>query len=244
MTDQTHSIRLFIATPLKENDRVFLTPRQSHYLLNVMRLNIGQNFLVFNGEDGEFLAQISEIQKRIVHLTIKNQTHPQPPEHTLNLLFAPLKGERLGFLIEKATELGVSDFIPIFTKHTVPSYINLERIEARAIEAVEQCERLTIPNVHESMNLEEILEKWSSAEPLFFCEERSSAPLLAETLQKDKRGCSFLIGPEGGFSKEEKELLRSKSFVKPVSLGAQILRAETAAIMSLCLFMAFSQKGT
>ncbi len=243
MNDQTHSIRLFIATPLKENDRVFLTPRQSHYLLNVMRLSVGQSFLIFNGQDGEFLAQISEIQKRIVHLTIKKQTHPQPKSNTLNLLFAPLKGERLGFLIEKATELGVSDFIPIFTKHTVPSYINLERIEARAIEAVEQCERLGIPNVHESMSLEDMLEKWSPSESLFFCEERSDASPLSEALKKEPRGCSFLVGPEGGFSTEEKELLKSKSFVKPVSLGSQILRSETAAIMSLCLFMASTQKG-
>lgn len=243
MNDQTHDIRLFVATPLKENDRIFLTPRQSHYLLNVMRLNVGQNFFVFNGEEGEFLAQISEIQKRIVHLFIKKQIRTQPESKTLNLLFAPLKGERLGFLIEKSTELGVSDFIPIFTKHTVPSYINLERIETRSIEAVEQCERLTIPNIHESMNLEDMLEKWAPTQPIFFCEERTEAEPLLESLKKETHGCSFLVGPEGGFSEEEKALLKSKSFIKPVSLGNQILRSETAAIMSLCLFMAFFQKS-
>lgn len=243
MTDSMHGIRLFVAASLKENERIFLTPRQSHYLLNVMRLTVGQNFLIFNGEDGEFMAQISEIHKRIVYLTIKTQTQQQPHPQTLNLLFAPLKGERLGFLIEKATELGVSDFIPIFTQHTVPSYINLERLEARAIEAVEQCERLIIPTVHESMNLEEMLNKWSPTEPLLVCEEREATQPLWEELKKEKNACSFLIGPEGGFSKEEKDLLKSKPFVRPVSLGSQILRAETAAIMSLCLFQAFYQQS-
>ena len=243
MNDQAHDIRLFIATPLKENDRIFLTPRQSHYLINVMRLAIGQSFFIFNGIDGEFLAHIVDVQKRIVYLTIKKNIKLQPKPFPLTLLFAPLKGERLGFLIEKATELGVSDFIPVFTQHTVPSYVNLERLEARAIEAVEQSERLSVPTIHESMNLEELLEKWSPSETLFFCEERGKNPFLLDALKKEKKGHSFLIGPEGGFSASEKELLHSKPFVSPISLGEQILRAETAAIMSLCLFNAFLQKN-
>lgn len=242
MSGRVTSIRLYVASPLKENSEVELTPRQSHYLSNVMRQEIGNELLIFNGTDGEFLATIQGIHKRIVKLVIEKNTHLQPKKTSLNLLFSPLKGERLGFLIEKATELGVSDFYPVFTQRTVPSHVNLERLEYRAIEAVEQCERFVIPEFHNSLTLEETLETWSSATPLFFCEERSESPFLSEALEKESNAHSFLIGPEGGFTADEKAFLKSKSFVRPVSLGSEILRAETAALMALCLFSGHMHK--
>lgn len=238
MNDHRTSIRLYVESPLKENSSVELTPRQSHYLSNVMRQEVGQTILIFNGIDGGFIAKINSIHKRIVQLVIEKNIHPQTNKIPLSLLFSPLKGERLGFLIEKATELGVSDFYPVFTHRTVPSHINLERLEYRSIEAVEQCERYIIPKFHEGLTLEETLENWPSEALLFFCEERSKNPFLSDILKKTPEGHSFLIGPEGGFTEEEKILLKSKSFIRPVSLGKEVLRAETAALMALCLFSA------
>jgi 16S rRNA (uracil1498-N3)-methyltransferase len=238
MTVSANAIRLYVDTPLSDNHLFELTPRQSHYVLNVMRTSIGDPILVFNGVDGEFLARLEQVQKRTATLRAVNQTRAQVEDAPLHLYFAPLKGERLGLLVEKAVELGVTDFHPIFTQHTVPSHINLDRLDLRVIEAAEQCERLTLPELHDPCSFEEFLTSWNSKDPLYFCEERAISPYLLDAMQKKPGGNSFLIGPEGGFSTQEKEMLHNESFVTSVSLGDRVFRSETAALVALSLFSA------
>ncbi len=159
-----------------------------------------------------------------------------------SLLFAPLKGERLGFLVEKATELGVSNFCPLFTERTVPSQVNFDKLEWRAMEAAEQCERMTLPVFHEMLTLGETLETWNKNIPILFCEERTSSKPLYDVLSSLSLPCAFLVGPEGGFSDQEKELLHSYSFVYSVFLGKRILRSETAALAVLSSLLLFPEK--
>lgn len=239
MTDYSSLIRLYIPTPLKKDGTVELTPRQSYYSLNVMRQDIGDKVRLFNGKDGEFIGEITSINKRIAQLKVKEKICPQEEAMGISLLFSPLKGERLGFLIEKATELGVNEFYPVFTERTVPSHINFDKLDWRAIEAAEQCERMTLPIIHDAMPLEELLAKWDVNIPIFFCEERSHDQSLYSKLSSLSLPCAFLIGPEGGFTSNEKETLHRHSFVHPIHLGKRILRSETAALMALSFLQVF-----
>jgi len=152
------------------------------------------------------------------------------------LVFAPLKKNRMDFLIEKATELGITDFYPVLTQNTETRKINEDRVHAQITEAAEQCERLTIPNFHPLQPLGDLLSDWPAVMPLYACLERIREPCLAITEKTE--GLVFLIGPEGGFTIEETEMIMDCSFTQPVSLGANILRAETAALV--CLAMALS----
>ncbi len=231
------ALRLYIPDPLKKGAVLNLTPRQSHYIVNVMRRSPGDVLYLFNNTDGEFSAQITAIQKRIVSLSIETLHREASDQKELCLAFSVLKGERLGILIEKATELGVTSFYPLFSDHTVPSMINIERLEYRSIEAVEQSERLFIPEFHPSQTLDEFLE--TRSEPYFVCLERSEAPPLLTTLKKHPKTQCILIGPEGGFSSREKDLIKAHSCAEIASLGENILRAETAAIMAISLYMGF-----
>ena len=241
MSETTSTIRLYVETPLSDNHLFELTPRQSHYILNVMRSEIGRTVLVFNGKDGEYFAKLEQVQKRTAIFRTTHQTRHQVEDTPLDLYFAPIKGERLGFLIEKATELGVTNFYPIFTQHTVPSHINLDRLDFRIIEAAEQCERLTLPTLHDPCPLEEMLESRSDKTPIYFCEERSESPTLLEAFNQTPLGHAFLIGPEGGFSSEEKNLLNASPHILSVHLGNRILRSETAVFMALSLFNGYQE---
>jgi 16S rRNA (uracil1498-N3)-methyltransferase len=212
---------------------------QSHYLANVLRMGEGAELLVFNGRDGEWLARIAVRSKKAVELTAIEQTRPQPPRPDLVYCFAPLKAGRLDYLIQKAVEMGAGVLQPVITRHTQVAKIGSDRIAANAIEAAEQCGILAVPQVREAVKLDRLLGAWEKDRRLIFCDEDSSTnnPLAAlRSITEKKLG--LIVGPEGGFSDDERMELRALPFVTAIPLGPRILRADTAAVAALAVIQA------
>lgn len=227
----TGSIRLFTTAPLHEGATIAATPEQAHYLGSVMRQGAGATVLLFNGLDGEWRACIDSIRKDRAQFVLERMTRAQQPVAELTLLFAPLKRDTTNLVIEKATELGVTRILPVFTERTNAGRLNLERFEAIAREASEQCERLDVPVVSPPERLMDTLASWPHDRVLFAAIERGNAPPPAfRPLQ-----AALLIGPEGGFTRAELDVLHRLSFVAPIGLGPRVLRAETAVIAGLAL---------
>lgn len=237
--DISPKVRLFVAQPLGGGGAVALDQAQAHYLLHVMRAGPGTMVALFNGRDGEWLARIDQVSKRGATLMVADQTRPQSAEPDLWLLFAPVKRARIDIIVEKAGELGVSELFPVFTRHTVMTRVNGERLSAIAIEASEQCERLSVPTVHEARSLEEMLAGWPAGRRLILLDEGGGGRPVAEAFADLGDGpAAILVGPEGGFAKSELDALRRLSFACPVDLGPRILRADTAVIAALSCFQA------
>ncbi len=235
-------VRLYVDAPLAAGAELPLASAQGHYLGTVMRCKPGDMLAIFNGRDGEWRATIAEMSRDTCMLVAENQTSPQQAAPGPWLLFAPIKPARTALLIEKACELGVSEFWPVTTQHSQNKRIKLERYRAHAIEAAEQCGRLDVPPIRPLAALDEVLGDWPSARWLLFCDERGGAPVL-EALRTAPPSAAtepwaILVGPEGGFAVEERELLRASPCTVPVSLGPRILRSETAAIAALSLWQA------
>jgi 16S rRNA (uracil1498-N3)-methyltransferase len=240
-------LRLFTDTPLSQDSAVTLPEAQAHYVVHVMRQKAGDEALVFNGRDGEWLAEIATVSKKGCSLQLKSQVKPQMPEPDVWLAFAPIKKARIDMVIEKATELGASVLWPVFTRHTNAERINLERLRATAIEAAEQCERLTVPEVREATTFENFLNQWPTERRLFVLDETGQGQPIAKVILTHANGevasppraesatppCGFLVGPEGGFAQSELDVLAQLPFVTRVGLGPRILRAETAALAAL-----------
>jgi 16S rRNA (uracil1498-N3)-methyltransferase len=234
--------RLFIPSPLSAGQEVAAPDAQAHYLRHVLRLGEGAIVHLFNGRDGEWRALLSMRGKREVLLTPEACVRPQGVEAELTLLFAPIKRAHQDFQIEKVCELGVTRLIPVLTDHTDSQRVNLDRLQAIATEAAEQCERLTVPSFDAPQNLKAVLASWPKDKPLFWCAERGVAEGALQAMQAHHSGCSFLIGPEGGFSDAECALLRGLPFIVPITLGPRILRADTAAITVLAVWGAVWRK--
>jgi 16S rRNA (uracil1498-N3)-methyltransferase len=223
---------------------VALDEGPSHYLLHVLRAKPGNRVLLFNGRDGEWLAEISQASKRGVAATCLSQTRPQNAEPDIWLAFAPVKKTPADYLVQKATELGASCLLPVFTRRTIVSRVNLERMAANAAEAAEQSERLTVPEIREALDLDKLLASWPKQRRLYFCDEFGAtatewdAKPLAEAARGASGPAAIVTGPEGGFDPAERELLRAQSFVVPVTLGPRILRADTAALAALSVWQA------
>jgi 16S rRNA (uracil1498-N3)-methyltransferase len=227
-------IRLFVQAPLAENAIVGLPADQAHYLKHVMRRKQGDLIALFNGEDGEWSAQIDGLGKGWASLAIQDQLCPQTPEPDIWLCFAPIKRTRIDFLVEKATELGVSRLQPVMTQFTNSTRINYHRMTARCIEAAEQCERLSVPAVQEAVTLRQLLDNWPDDRLLLFCDERQGAEGLIDVAAGNRGSpVAFLIGPEGGFGDDERTMLMNLPNSHSISLGPRILRAETAAFAAL-----------
>jgi 16S rRNA (uracil1498-N3)-methyltransferase len=223
--------RLFVAAELTPGSTVTGTPGQAHYLGNVLRRDTGAAVRLFNGRDGEFLGHIAALRRDRLTLEVGSQIRPQAPEPDIWLVFAPVKRDATDLLVQKATELGVAALLPVLTERTNTSRLNDERLLAIATEAAEQCERLTLPMLHPARPLPDLLANWPAERGLAAALERTAGPPPAA------QG-ALLVGPEGGFSPRELDLLRAAPFIQPVSLGPRILRAETAAITGLALLMA------
>jgi 16S rRNA (uracil1498-N3)-methyltransferase len=217
---------------------VALDEAQTRYLTDVLRQKAGARVLVFNGRDGEHEAVLAEVGKRGAALAIGAQTRAQSLPPDLMLLFSPLKRHATDWLVEKATELGVRVLQPVMLRRTVADTVRVERLTAIAREAAEQTERLDVPEVREMVSLGKALDSWDSARPLLYCDEQGEAPPLLEAAQLKAEQLALLIGAEGGFDPEERRMLRGLAFVRPVSLGPRILRAETAATAALALIQA------
>lgn len=234
--------RLFVRGVLAPGARVELGRSQAHYLANVLRLEDGDRLLAFNGRDGEFRATLTTESRRSHALVIGEQLRVQPPAPDLRYLFAPVKHARLDYMVEKATEMGVARMTPVLTQHGQVTRVNRERMEANAIEAAEQCGILTLPRIDEPVALESLLDAWPTDEPtrrIIFCDEADGrADPLAILAALTPSPLAVLIGPEGGFSAEERTQLRALPFVTPLPLGPRILRADTAAVAALALVQA------
>ncbi len=228
--------RLFLDVGLAAGTIVECDKGQTNYLKNVLRAKAGDHVLVFNGRDGEWLTQIEGVTKRSMQLRLKEQVRSQQVGPDIDYLFAPLKHARLDYMVQKAAELGVRRLRPVLTQHTNTGRVKLERMQANVIEAAEQCGILHIPEVCAPQKLSKVIADWDDARALIFCDEGAaqSAPIAA--LQDVPRGpLAVLIGPEGGFSLEERELLAAKPYVICLSLGARIMRADTAGVAALAL---------
>ncbi|HEV7157393.1 MAG TPA: 16S rRNA (uracil(1498)-N(3))-methyltransferase [Caulobacteraceae bacterium] len=232
-------IRLHVADDLVQDGAVFLGPQQTHYLANVMRARMDDEVLLFNGRDGEWLSSIVEISRRGAGLRLLGRHRPQAQGPDLDLLIAVVKRPRLETIIEKAAELGARRVRPVITARTNASQVNLERLHAIATEAAEQTGRLDVPQILEVARLAEVLAEWPGDRRLLFCDEAGEAATALDALAGAERGLwAILIGPEGGFTAEERLAARAVTGAVPVSLGPRILRADTAAIAALSLWQA------
>ena len=230
-------IRLFIDHPLAEGQGIPLNPDQAHYLASVMRQGPGDEILVFNGRDGEWLARIDRLAKRNGDLLAMRQTAPQLDPPDLWLIFAPIKKARTDFIVEKAAEMGAARILPVQTDHTNAERIRQDRLQAHAVEAAEQCGGTFVPEVGELTALSRLLDGWDAGRRILWADEALAGP--AQTLQGLPRGpWAILIGPEGGWSESERRRLRAMECVTPIALGPRILRADTAAVASLALWQA------
>ncbi|MEP7455861.1 16S rRNA (uracil(1498)-N(3))-methyltransferase [Phyllobacterium sp. SB3] len=231
--------RLYVTDDLKQGSRADTGPEAVNYLANVLRMKDGDEILVFNGRDGEWRAALRFESKKKLYLEPIELTRKQPVTPDLIYCFAPLKQGRLDYLVQKAVEMGAGILQPVITQHTQVARIGIERIESNAIEAAEQCGVLAIPTTREPLKLEKLLDDWDPARRLIFCDEGHDThnPLsLLQSLPKTPLG--VLIGPEGGFSDQERQKLRSLPFVTAIPLGQRILRADTAAVAALALIQA------
>ncbi len=231
--------RLFIQQPLSLNKKIRIEGSQASYLIHVLRMQEGAEILIFNGQDGEWLATLTTIKKRFVIAQLIHQERLQTALSDLIYCFALLKNARLDYMVQKAVEMGVSVLQPIITHHTQVTRVNMTRMEANVIEASEQCGILSLPVCLPAVSLTQLLTHWDKARPLFFCDEAYKAHNPLSLLKKHKvSALGVLIGPEGGFSEEERSLLKKHPFVVPISLGSRILRADTAAVAALALLNA------
>ena len=225
--------RLFVDADLVAGCPVAATAEQAHYLGGVMRRSAGDPIVLFNGRDGEWQGTIESIRKDRAQFQPTTQIRIQTPEPGPWLVFALLKRDSTDLVVQKATELGASALLPVLTERTNAGRVNEARLHAIALEAAEQCERLTIPTIHAPARLHAILDLWPAERPLFAAVERQNA----QPLPPDP-DAGLLVGPEGGFSRVELDALRGYSFVTPITLGPRVLRAETACIAGLALLQA------
>ncbi len=237
---ETPKLRLYLPVPLAHGTAVAVSADQAHYLANVMRARSGDAVAVFNGRDGEWFGRIEALAKGRATITLARPLREQAPEPDVWLAFAPLKGPRIDMVVEKATELGVAALWPVFTRHTVVSRVNDDRLRAHAVEAAEQCERLSVPELMESTTLERALATWPAGRQLVVMDETGTGAPIAEALPGLSDGpVAFLAGPEGGFAKSELDGLRRLPFVTFIGLGPRILRADTAALAALACWQAW-----
>ena len=230
--------RLYVSEALSEDAEMSLTEKQVHYLANVLRKKEGDNIRVFNGRDGEWLANVFSLTKKYGDLRIFKQLHKSQRSPDITLCFAPIRKHRTQFIIEKSTELGVRALQPVITARTQFPKLNIQKARLQAIEAAEQTERLDLPIIEPLLKLDALLSNWNSERPLIFADEAGDALPALSALEPLSEPSAILIGPEGGFTPQEREMIRDHSFVRPVSLGPRILRADTAALSLLTLWQA------
>ncbi|MEL6595069.1 MAG: 16S rRNA (uracil(1498)-N(3))-methyltransferase [Pseudomonadota bacterium] len=227
-------VRLYVEHALGEGQTVPLTRDHAHYLFGVMRLAVGAEVQLFNGVDGEFLAEVIEASKRGGVLRCGAQSKPLQLPPDLWLLFAPIKKARTDFIVEKAAEMGAVRICPVQTAFTNSERIRQDRLQAHAVEAAEQCGGTFVPEVAEMQKLGAVLDHWPEGRRLMFCDEDQVGASLE--LASDPGPWAILIGPEGGFSPEERARLKALPFTTTVSLGPRILRADTAAVAALTIW--------
>lgn len=227
--------RLFVATPLAEGASVELDGAQANYLGNVLRLGPGGALLLFDGASGEWQARIVEAARKRMRLSVEHRTREAESVPDVWLAFAPVKRTQTDWLVEKATELGVARLLPVVTQRTIVERVRIDRLQAIAVEAAEQCGRTRLPEIAEPLPLARLLEQ--DGRTLLFADESGGEP-LATALAPGP--ATILTGPEGGFTEAERSAIRARPATVAISLGPRILRAETAALAALAAYMAIA----
>ncbi len=231
--------RLYIDAPFHHEAIIPAPPEAAHYLNNVLRLKAGDEILVFNGKDGEWRASLQPEGKKRLNLILTSQERPQPGSATLIYCFAPLKQGRLDYMVQKAVEMGAGILQPVITQHTQMHKLNSERVLANAVEAAEQCGILSLPQCRDTIKFDKFINEWNTDIPLIFCDESHAGdnPLpLLQNLPKHPDGkVGLIIGPEGGFSEQERAVLHKLPYVVSIPLGPRILRADTAAVAAMAI---------
>lgn len=243
---KSNNIRLFIDEKDFNNTKeITISNNDFHYLIKVMRSNIGDKLYVFNGINGEFCAEIIEIAKKSLTIKLLEQSAPQQNVNNITLAFALIKNIKIDIIATKATEMGVQNFQPLITQHTIPDKLNEERFQANIKEACEQCQRTDIPTLSSTKKLTKFLDENDTNKLYILCDEslfnkeKGALNTLSKIQFADKE-IVILIGPEGGFSKEEFELMYQKNNLHRISLGPRILKADTAIISALALIGEFA----
>ncbi len=231
--------RLFVPHDLNTGTAFEADRGQSHYLAHVLRMGEGAPLLVFNGRAGEWRARFAAVCKKGVGLAVGDRERPQPPAPDLVYAFAPLKAGRMDYLVQKAVEMGAGTLQPVITQFTQVAKPPMEKMRANIVEAAEQCGVLALPELRAPVKLDALLDGWAGGRRLVFCDEDAAGdgPLAALAGVEAAR-VGVLVGPEGGFSDEERRLLRARPFVTAIPLGPRILRADTAAVAALALVQA------
>jgi len=228
------NIRLFFSESLSLNFNAKLDKSQSHYVNKVMRVKKNETLSLFNSS-GEWEAKIKEISKGIVEFIIIKQLRQKDNEKAIWLAFSPIKSNYFNFMIQKATELGVTKFIPVITDRTIVRKINYERIKKITIEASEQSNRLVVPKVEKTQNLKFFLEKNSNKINIIFCDLNTKNQKLDSQIKKETKPICIMIGPEGDFTEFEREKILNFKSVQSLKINNNILRTETAAISALSI---------
>ncbi|MBL4616534.1 MAG: 16S rRNA (uracil(1498)-N(3))-methyltransferase [Robiginitomaculum sp.] len=236
----SHVLRLFIENDLHTGEEIVLSGNSAHYVSKVMRGRIGTIIRLFNGKDGEWQSEIGQIERRQVVLQVQGKLRPQTICPDIELVFSPVKRTRQEFIVEKATELGVRNMQIVNTKFSNQKPARSERLQTIIVEAAEQTERMDLPKIAEIVDLKDWLLEFPTDRVLVFCDESGTdtAPILAALNNNPTKATSVLIGPEGGFSKQERELIAQTPGALAVSLGPRILRSDTAAVAALAMVQA------
>jgi 16S rRNA (uracil1498-N3)-methyltransferase len=228
--------RLFVDIELSDGLDVRIDGGQAHYLISVMRLKHGAPVKLFDDRTGEWLAEVSMLAKRDLILTVCAKLRAREDVPDLWLLAAPIKKARIDMVAEKACELGVALYQPVITRRTIIERLKTDRLRAHMIEAAEQCGRTALPIMEKVVKLPALLTGWPSERVLFFADEEGGVP-FAEAVRMNPGPAAILIGPEGGFDAEERNTIRSVPQAVGISLGTRILRAETAALAAISVWM-------
>ena len=232
-------IRLYVPNELMLTKKIELNKKQSHYLMNVMRKKIHGTFLVFNQTNGEFLAKIQSNNKKLLSVEVMKKIRDPEEQIDLWVLFALVKKTPSEYIIQKATELGVSKIVPLITERTVTKSLNLKRFQDIAIEASEQCERITIPEILPLQKLYDVIDDWVEKRTIYYGDEtmRHDKHSFNNFIKSTNASCgAVLVGPEGGFTTKEISYLKQKKFVIPINFGPRILKSDTAVVTALVLW--------
>ncbi len=239
--------RVYCPENFASDSIIILDDKKSYHLLQVLRAKVGEQIRIFNAQCGEWLAKIDHIQKNRLHIVLEKQLRSSEPIGRVSLMFAPIKQDKLHFLIEKSVELGVDRLIPVLTERTIVRDINTEKVETYIAQAVEQSERLTMPKLFSLDKLSLALDSLSESDRVIFCNEQEQKNSLQKTISmiEDNKKCIILIGPEGGFTDQERTLLNNHKKVISTHIGSRILRAETAALFVVgCLQFAIGDMAS
>ena len=230
--------RLFVTGTLEAGQQRLLDGEQAHYLSQVMRRKPGDVVILCDNATGEWVAEVEQADRRKVLLSVRNRQREREAAPDIWLCAALLKKPHFDMVLEKATELGVAGIIPVLTQRCVADKLNAGRAEAIITEAAEQCARTALPELEPVTPLSQLLARWDPDRQLYFADEEGGMPLLQALDSRRATPAALLIGPEGGFTRQEREAVRAMNNAVAVSLGRQVLRAETAAIAGLALLMA------